>query len=72
MLASDRAGDEEQGRRWLDLLTALSSTVGDVVFIAIAQVLREGPSERALHVDGAESSPLANGWRRIVDSFIVG
>ena len=71
-LASDRAGDEEQSQRWVDLLTALSSTVGDVVFIAIAQVLREGPSERALHVDGAESSPLANGWRRIVDPFIVG
>ena len=46
-LAADRAGDVDESRRWLDLLTSLASSVGDVVFVAIAQVLREGPSERA-------------------------
>ena len=42
-IAADRAGDREDSRRWTELLSSLASTVGDVVFVAIAQTLREGP-----------------------------
>jgi hypothetical protein len=39
------------------------------VFVAIAQLLNDRPASGA----GAnESSPLAPGWRRIVDSVVVG
>jgi class 3 adenylate cyclase/tetratricopeptide (TPR) repeat protein len=68
VLASGRANDDDGGRRWLDLLGTLASTVGDVVFIAIVQLLNERPTGAAV----ADASPLAPGWRRIVDSIVVG
>ena len=66
VLAAGRLGDDEAGRRWLDQLGTLASSVGDVVFVAIAQLLHDRPA------DDDEASPLASGWRRIVDSVIVG
>ena len=55
-------------RRWLDQLGTLASSVGDVVFVAMAQLLARPPGG-----DGdAEPNPLAPGWRRIVDSVVVG
>jgi class 3 adenylate cyclase/tetratricopeptide (TPR) repeat protein len=68
VLAAGRAGDEEVGRRWLDMLGTLASTVGDVVFVAMVQLLHDRPTEGATDA----SSPLAPGWRRIVDSVVVG
>ena len=47
--------------------TSLASSVGDVVFVAIAQRLHERPAT----ADG-EPSTLAAGWRRIVDAVVVG
>jgi hypothetical protein len=67
-LAAGRASDDETGRRWLDLLGALASTVGDVVFVAMVQLLNERPADPA----AVDASPLAPGWRRIVDSVVVG
>ena len=58
-----------RSRHWLEQLSALASSVGDVVFVAIAQVLTDRPATTA---NGDESSPLAPGWRRIVDSVVVG
>ncbi len=45
VLAADRAGDVEGSRYWLEALTSLASSVGDVVFIAIAQRLHDRPVE---------------------------
>ena len=67
VLASDRLGDDEAGHRWLEQLGTLASSVGDVVFVAMSQLLRDRPVG-----DDAEASPLAPGWRRIVDSVVVG
>ena len=39
VLAADRMGDAAESRRWLDLLGSLASSVGDVVFVSIAQAL---------------------------------
>ena len=67
VLACLRAGDETAGDRWLDQLSTLASSVGDVVFITIAQLLHDRPGDA-----DTESPPLAPGWRRIVDSVVVG
>ncbi len=67
VLAAGRANDDEAGRRWLDLFATLASTVGDVVFVAMVQLLNERPADAA-----ADASSLAPGWRRIVDSVVVG
>ena len=66
-LAAGRANDDETGRRWLDRLGTLASTVGDVVFVAMFQLLNERPTDAA-----TDASSLASGWRRIVDSVVVG
>jgi class 3 adenylate cyclase/tetratricopeptide (TPR) repeat protein len=68
VLAAGRSGDDDLGRRWLDLLGALASSVGDVVLVAMVQLLLDRPTEPI--ADAA--SPLAPGWRRIVDSVVVG
>ena len=65
---ADRAGNVRGSRRWLDVLTSLASSVGDVVFVAIAQRLNERPVSDA----AAEPSTLAAGWRRVVDAVVVG
>ena len=68
VIACDRAGNVRGSRRWLDSLTSLASSVGDVVFVAVAQRLHERPvSETA-----SEPSTLAAGWRRVVDAVVVG
>ncbi len=67
VLAAGRAGDDVAGRHWLDQLGALASSVGDVVFVAMVQLLHDRPS-----ADSATSSPLAPGWRRIADSVVIG
>ena len=59
-IAADRAGDREDSRRWTELLSSLASTVGDVVFVAIAQTLREGP-EPARTPSTARRWPTAGG-----------
>ncbi|MET0326033.1 MAG: AAA family ATPase, partial [Ilumatobacteraceae bacterium] len=66
VLACLRAGDATAADRWLDQLSTLASSVGDVVFIAIAQLLNDRPGT------ADEPAPLAPGWRRIVHSVIVG
>ena len=38
-------GDDEAGRRWLDQLGTLASSVGDVVFVAMAQLLHDRPAD---------------------------
>jgi class 3 adenylate cyclase/tetratricopeptide (TPR) repeat protein len=68
VLACGRAGDAAGGEMWLERLSTLASSVGDVVFITIAQVLHDRPADP----DGAEPPPLAAGWRRLVDSVVVG
>jgi tetratricopeptide (TPR) repeat protein len=68
VLASERAGDAAGRRRWLDQLGSLASTVGDVVFVAVAHLLTDRPAAEATN---NESSPLAPGWRRIVDAVVV-
>ena len=68
VLAATRAGDEVRARHWLELLGSLASTVGDVVFVAIAQLLTDRP---AMPFSGDESSPLAPGWRRIIDAALA-
>ena len=69
VLAAGRVGDDVVSQHWLDQLAALASSVGDVVFIAMAQVLADHPGT----ADGEiASSPLAPGWRRIVDAVVVG
>ena len=68
VLAADRAGDVEGSRYWLEALTSLASSVGDVVFIAIAQRLHDRPVDCA----DDEKSTLAAGWRRVVDTVVVG
>jgi class 3 adenylate cyclase/tetratricopeptide (TPR) repeat protein len=68
VLAAGRAGDEAAGRRWLDQLGALASSVGDVVFVAMVQLLNDRPVD----AEAADANPLAAGWRRIVDSVVVG
>ena len=68
VIACDRAGNVRGSRRWLDSLTSLASSVGDVVFVAVAQRLHDRPvSETA-----SEPSTLAAGWRRVVDAVVVG
>jgi class 3 adenylate cyclase/tetratricopeptide (TPR) repeat protein len=67
VLAAGRLGDEATSRYWLEQLGSLASSVGDVVFVAMAQLLHDRP----VGTD-AEASPLAPGWRRIVDSVVVG
>lgn len=77
VLASDRAGDADNRRRWLGELSSLASVVGDVVFVAIAQLLTDRPFAPvdADADDDASLVPsgpsLADGWRRIVDSLLV-
>jgi class 3 adenylate cyclase/tetratricopeptide (TPR) repeat protein len=69
VLAAGRAGDETASRQWLDQLGTLASSVGDVVFVAIAQLLNDRPPAG----EGTPGeAPLAGGWRRIVDSVVVG
>jgi class 3 adenylate cyclase/tetratricopeptide (TPR) repeat protein len=69
VLAAGRGGDETASRHWLDQLGALASSVGDVVLVAIAQLLAERPSAGG---DGAaDASSLAPGWRRIVDAVVA-
>ena len=66
VLASQRRGDDDG--RWLDRFDALVGSVGDVGFVAVAQRLH-GRSDD----DGAMGvAALAPGWRRIVDSVVVG
>ena len=67
-LACERAGDPAGSEFWRERLSTSASTVGDVGFISIAQVLHDRPSG----ADGAEPPPLAPGWRRLVDSVVVG
>ena len=69
-LACERAGDPASSELWRERLSTLASSVGDVVFITIAQVLHDRPADTA--ADGAEPPPLAPGWRRLVDSVVVG
>ena len=68
VIACDRAGNVRGSRRWLDSLTSLASSVGDVVFVAVAQRLHERPVSET----GSEPSTLAAGWRRVVDAVVVG
>ena len=69
VLAAGRDGDEVGAARWQELLGSLASSVGDVVFVAIAQLLLD---RGAVEVSANESSPLAPGWRRIIDTVAVG
>ena len=69
VLAAGRAGDDAASRRWLEQLGTLASSVGDVVFVAIAQLLSDRP---AVPADPGDSGSVAPGWRRIVDSVVVG
>ncbi len=69
VLAATGAGDEVRRRHWLDLLGSLASSVGDVVFVALVQLLADRPAAEAT---ANESSALAPGWRRIVDAVAVG
>ena len=47
VLAADRMGDVAESRRWLDLLGSLASSVGDVVFVSIAQALGDRAEQRS-------------------------
>ena len=59
VLAADRMGDIAESHRWLDLLSSLASSVGDVVFVSIAQVLGSRAGDRLDH----EPPTLTPGWR---------
>ena len=54
-----RAGDEARRRRWLEQLGTLASSVGDVVFIAIAQLLARRPAATADAEAAAAGARLA-------------
>ena len=69
VLAAGRAGDEVASGRWQEQLGSLASSVGDVVFVAIAQLLLD---RGAAEASANESSPLAPGWRQIIDTVVVG
>ena len=61
VLAASRDGDEVRSRHWLDLLGRLASSVGDVVVIAIAQLLEDGPAATATaDVESSRSHRLAS------------
>jgi class 3 adenylate cyclase/tetratricopeptide (TPR) repeat protein len=68
VLAADRMGDDAESRRWLDLLSSLSSSVGDVVFVSIAQALGDWAQRGSDH----EPPTLTPGWRTVIDSAVVG
>jgi tetratricopeptide (TPR) repeat protein len=68
VLAADRTGDSAGSRQWLEQLGSLAASVGDVVFVALAHLLTDRAAAEATN---NESSPLAPGWRRIVDSVLV-
>jgi tetratricopeptide (TPR) repeat protein len=63
-LAAARAGDIPAARAWVERLGSLATSVGDVVFVALAQLLTDGPAADTMN---NESSPLAPGWRAVVD-----
>ena len=54
--------------RWLERFDTLVASVGDVGFLAVAQRLHGRPDDEAT----MEAAALAPGWRRIVDSVVVG
>ena len=56
VLAAGRLGDDEAGRRWLEQLGTLASSVGDVVFVAIVAAAPRPPA-----ADDDDASPLAVG-----------
>ncbi len=68
VIAADRSGDTVESERWLELFGSLASSVGDVVFMGVAQAL----GDRSGVSDDREPPTLAPGWRTIVDSTIVG
>jgi len=67
VLASDRMGDHAESRRWLDQLGSLASSVGDVVFVSIAQAL----GDRAERDSDQQPPTLTPGWRTLIDSAVV-
>ena len=66
VLASQRGGDGDADQRWLERFDALVASVGDVGFLAVAQRLHGRPD------DDVDAGAVAPGWRRIVDSVVVG
>jgi tetratricopeptide (TPR) repeat protein len=68
VIAADRSGDTVESERWLELFGSLASSVGDVVFMGVAQAL----GDRGADGDDREPPVLAPGWRTIIDSTIVG
>ena len=66
VVASSRVGDTPSARGWLERFDALATDVGDVVLLALADVLhgRSG--------DGTAGASLSAGWRRVVDAVVVG
>ena len=68
VLASQRARDTLAEARWLERFDTLVASVGDVGFLAVAQRLHGRPDDEAT----MEAAALAPGWRRIVDSVVVG
>jgi class 3 adenylate cyclase/tetratricopeptide (TPR) repeat protein len=68
VIAAERTGDAAESERWLELFGSLASSVGDVVFVSVAQAL----GGRAGAGEDREPPTLLPGWRTIVDSTIVG
>ena len=71
VLAASRAGDEVRSRHWLDLLGAPRLVGRRRRVRGHRPAPRGSPGRRGRRGD-VESSPLAPGWRRIVDSVVVG
>ena len=71
VLAAGRAGDEVRSRHWLDLLGAPRLVGRRRRVRGHRPAPRGSPGRRGRRAD-VESSPLAPGWRRIVDSVVVG
>jgi hypothetical protein len=69
VLAANRTGDLAASRRWLDQLGTLASSVGDVVFVGVAQVLGDQADVRT---EPDQQPVLAPGWRTVLDSAVVG
>ena len=68
VLAAQRGDDADVERHWLERFDTLVASVGDVGFLAVAQRLHG----RADDETTMEAAALAPGWRRIVDSVVVG
>ena len=69
VLVASRTGDIAASRRALEQLGTLASSVGDVVFVGIAQVLGDRAEARPDH---DQQPALAPGWRTVLDSAVVG